>query len=288
MWELDHKEGWASKNWCFWTVVLKKTLESPLDWKEINRDYSLEGLMLKLKLQYFGHLMQRADSLEKNPDTGKNWGQEEKGVTEIEMVGWHSMDVSLGNSGKWWRTRKPGVLQFVGSQRVGQDLAIEQTTKNEEFSWHISSTHSVQPVCILKKTRWFLPPLKLPQCWIEGHYSSISSWEQPQRPSFSSRPACPLISSLAPLLYSPMLSCPRIFPANPVPPSHALSNVLSTEPSLRGDTNCLLPPCQLWAALSSGRAAAAASEPLRLEKLEGPRMCSYRPDFLPWVPSDLP
>ena len=72
MWELDHKEGWAPKNWCFWNVVLERTLESP--WtarrsnqsilKEINSEHSLEGLMLKLKLQYFGHLMWRADSLE--------------------------------------------------------------------------------------------------------------------------------------------------------------------------------------------------------------------------------
>ena len=70
---MDHKEGWVPKNWCFWTVVLDKTLESPLDCKEINQssleeinpEYSLEELMLKLKLQYFGHLMQRVDSLEK-------------------------------------------------------------------------------------------------------------------------------------------------------------------------------------------------------------------------------
>ena len=68
MWELDHKEGWALKNWCFQTVVLEKTLESPLDSKEIQpvnpkgNQYSLEGLILKLKLQYFGHLMQRANS----------------------------------------------------------------------------------------------------------------------------------------------------------------------------------------------------------------------------------
>ena len=73
MWELDYKESWAPKNWCFWTVVLEKTLESPLDckWcnqstlKEISPGRSLEGLMLKLKLQYFGHLMRRVDSLEK-------------------------------------------------------------------------------------------------------------------------------------------------------------------------------------------------------------------------------
>ena len=65
MWELDCEEGWAPKNWCFWTVVLDKTLESPLDCKEISPGISLEGMMLKLKLQYFGHLMQRVDSLEK-------------------------------------------------------------------------------------------------------------------------------------------------------------------------------------------------------------------------------
>ena len=65
MWELDCEEGWVPKNWYFWTVVLEKTLESPLDCKEIRPGISLEGMMLKLKLQYFGHLMQRVDSLEK-------------------------------------------------------------------------------------------------------------------------------------------------------------------------------------------------------------------------------
>ena len=73
MWELDYNESWALKNWCFWTVVLEKTLESPLDYKEIQPvhlkgDQSwvfLERRMLKLKLQCFGHLMWRSDSLEK-------------------------------------------------------------------------------------------------------------------------------------------------------------------------------------------------------------------------------
>ena len=73
MWELDCEEGWALKNWCFWAVVLEKTLESPLDCKEIQPVHSegvspgisLEGMMLKLKLQYFGYLMQRIASLEK-------------------------------------------------------------------------------------------------------------------------------------------------------------------------------------------------------------------------------
>ena len=94
MWELDHKEGLALKNLCFQTVVLEKTLEHPLDCKEIkpvdtkeiNPEYSLAGLLLKLKLQYFGHLMGRAASLEKTPMMGK---QKEKGAVENEMVGWH-------------------------------------------------------------------------------------------------------------------------------------------------------------------------------------------------------
>ena len=68
-------------------MVLKKTLESPLDCKEISPGISLEGMMLKLKLQYFGHLMQRVDSLEKT-HAGKDWGQEEKGTTEDEMARW--------------------------------------------------------------------------------------------------------------------------------------------------------------------------------------------------------
>ena len=78
-------------------MVLEKTLESPLDCKEssqsilkeISSEYSLEGLMLKLKLQYFGHLMRRADSLEKTLMLGGIVGQEEKGTTEDEMAGWH-------------------------------------------------------------------------------------------------------------------------------------------------------------------------------------------------------
>ena len=72
--ELDCEESWAPKNWCFWTVVLEKALESPLDCKEIQRvspEYPLEGLVLKLKLQYFGHLMRSADSFEKTLMLGK-------------------------------------------------------------------------------------------------------------------------------------------------------------------------------------------------------------------------
>ena len=96
MWELGYKESWALRNWCFWTVMLKKTLESPLDCKrsnqsilkEISPGCSLEGLMLKLKLQYFGHLMWRVDSLEKTLMLGGIGGRRRRGQ-EDEMVGWH-------------------------------------------------------------------------------------------------------------------------------------------------------------------------------------------------------
>ena len=73
--ELDYKESWAPKIWCFWTVVLEKTLESPLDCKEISPEYLLERLMLKLKLQSFGLLMWRNDSLEKTLMLGKIEGR---------------------------------------------------------------------------------------------------------------------------------------------------------------------------------------------------------------------
>ena len=82
----------AFKLWCWrglfrvpWTA--RRSIQSFL--KEINPGISLEGMMLKLKLHYFGHLMRRADSLEKNSDAGRDWGQEEKGTTEDEMAGWH-------------------------------------------------------------------------------------------------------------------------------------------------------------------------------------------------------
>ena len=96
VWELDHKESWALKNWCFWTVGLEKTLESPLDCKEIqpvnpkgNQSWVfIGGLKQKLKLQYFGHLMRRTDSFEKTRMLEKRRSQE-KGTTEGEMVGWH-------------------------------------------------------------------------------------------------------------------------------------------------------------------------------------------------------
>ena len=106
MWELDYKESWAPKNWCFWTMVLEKTPASP--WtarrsnqsilKETSPGCSLEGLMLRLKLQYFGHLMRRADSFEKTLMLGKIEGRRRR---EWQKMRWldaitDSVDVCLG------------------------------------------------------------------------------------------------------------------------------------------------------------------------------------------------
>ena len=97
MWELDCEESWVPKNWCFWAVMLEKTLESSLDSKEINPGISSEGMMLKLKLQYFGHLMWRADSLEKTLMLGGIGGRRRRGRQRMRwLVGiTDSMDVSL-------------------------------------------------------------------------------------------------------------------------------------------------------------------------------------------------
>ena len=94
--------------------------------KEISPEYLLEGLMLELKLQYFGHLMQRTDSFERDPNAGKDWRQEEKGTTEDEMVGWHHQ---LNGHGFGWTLGvadgRPGMLRFMQSQRVRRDWVTE-------------------------------------------------------------------------------------------------------------------------------------------------------------------
>ena len=117
--------------WCWrrllrvpWTA--RRSNQSIL--KEISPECLLEGLMLKLKLQYSGHLMSWLNG--KDSDSGRDWGQEEKGMTEDEMAGWGSPTLRTWvwvNSGSWWWTGRPGVLWFMGSQRVGHYWATELT-----------------------------------------------------------------------------------------------------------------------------------------------------------------
>ena len=126
VWDLDHEESWALKNWCFWTTVLKKTLESPLDCKksnhsilkEISPECSLEGLILKLTLQYFGHLVWRTDSFEKTLMLGKIEARRRKGRQRMRWLDASPIWWTWGwaSSGSWWLIGKPGMLQSMGSQ----------------------------------------------------------------------------------------------------------------------------------------------------------------------------
>ena len=132
MWELDYKESWGPKNWCFWTVVLEKILENPLDCKEI------QPVHPKLDQSWIFIIRTDAEAetlilwppdakswlIRKDPDARKDWGQEVKGMTEDEMVltQWTWVWVNVGS---WWWTGRPGVLRFMGSQRIGHDWANE-------------------------------------------------------------------------------------------------------------------------------------------------------------------
>ena len=110
MWQLDQKGGWTLKNWCFWIVVLEKTLECPLDCKEI-KPVKHKGIYADVLIR-------------KDPDARKDWRQEEKGTRVEEMVGWphwlngHEFEQAPGDGEK---TGKPVMLQSMASQRVGHD-----------------------------------------------------------------------------------------------------------------------------------------------------------------------
>ena len=123
MWELNHKESWEPKNWCFWTVVLEKTPESPLDCKEI-KPVNSKGNQSWI---FVGRTDAEAETpilwppdvknrlIGKDPDAGKDWRQEEKGMTEDEMLWvWASYR-------SWLWTGRPSVLQSMGSQIVRHD-----------------------------------------------------------------------------------------------------------------------------------------------------------------------
>ena len=134
MWELDDKDGWALKNWCFWTVVLERTLDSSLVCKEV-KPVNPKGTQPWI---FIGRTDADAPILwspgvtnwliRKDPDAEKDWKQEEKGMTEDKIVGsCHQLNsYEFASSVRRWRTGKPGVLQSLGSQRVGWNWATKQ------------------------------------------------------------------------------------------------------------------------------------------------------------------
>ena len=135
MWELDSKESWSLKNWCFWAMVLKKTLESPLDCKEM-KPVNPKGNQPWI---FTGRTVAKTETPILWPPhakswlIGKDWCWEGLGAGgEGDDRGWDGWMASRTwwtwvwvNSGSWWWTGRPGVLQFMGSQRVGHDWATE-------------------------------------------------------------------------------------------------------------------------------------------------------------------
>ena len=165
MWELDYKESWVSKIWCFWTVVLEKTLESSLDCKEIQTVHPKRDQ----PLVFIGRTDVEAETpilwppdannwlIWKDPDAGKDWGWEEKGTAEDETAEM-SLMASLtqwrwvwANSGSWWWTGRPGVLRLMGSQRVRHDWATELKMKVRELSvssWDELAGSHIRPLSV--------------------------------------------------------------------------------------------------------------------------------------------
>ena len=141
---------------------------SPL--KEISPEYSLEGLMLKLKLQYFGHLMRRTDSW-KYPDAAKDWGQEEKGMTEDEMVGWHhQLD---GHEFEW----TPGVGDGQRGLACCSPWGHKQSEMAERLNWTELNQFDWPLERVLDKQKWVLYPCPgMVTSKLCGHFLLILCW----------------------------------------------------------------------------------------------------------------
>ena len=137
MWELDHKESWVLKSWCFWTVVLEKTLESPLDSKMIQPVHPKGDQSWVFigrtdgedETPIFWPPDAKSWPIRKNPDAGKDWGQEEKGTTEDEMVGWHHR---LNEHGFEWT---PGAGNGQGGLACCGSWGHKESDTTERLNW---------------------------------------------------------------------------------------------------------------------------------------------------------
>ena len=137
MWELDYKESWVLKNWCFWTVVLEKTLESTLDWKQVQPvhpkgDQSwvfIERTDAKAETPVVWPPHAKSWLIGKDPDAGRDWGQEEKGTIEDEMAGWHHR--LYGHEFEWTL----GVGDGQGCQACCDSWGCKELDTTERLNW---------------------------------------------------------------------------------------------------------------------------------------------------------
>ena len=173
MWKLDCEETWAPKNWCFWTVVLETTLESPLHCmeihqsivKEISPGCSLEGMMLKRKLQCFGHLMQRVDSVDKSLILGGIGGRKGRGRQRMRWLDGitESMDVSLSElrglvmDREGWHAAIHGVAKSQTQLRDWTDLNWTELMLKIDIHWCVGSVYGNSGSHGQSSSNWFGP-----------------------------------------------------------------------------------------------------------------------------------
>ena len=165
MWELDYKDSWAQKNWCFWTVVLEKTLESAFDCKEIQPVHPKGNqswiFIRRTDVEAETPILCPPDSkswlILKDPDAGKDWGQEEKGMTEDEMVGWHHL---LSGDGLGWT---PGVGDGQGGLACCSSWGRKELYTTE-LNWTELLPIICQCVCVRSVTQSCLTLCNLMIC----------------------------------------------------------------------------------------------------------------------------